>query len=159
MLRARHDAVGRGADEVVQSVRPQCVDVFRVRDKVHDLPLLVAHVDDSDPARAVILVRRRHTQPQFTDVANLHCVLMHPRWGEEGRKDAPFPPLSDGQVMVVGESVTITGLIFLEDTLSMGTPDVSCFGSSEAPLAPSMGGRVFGGEREDKDVSERFGFV
>lgn len=40
--------------------------------------------------------------------------------------------------MAVGESVTMTGLIFLDDTLSMGTPLVSWGGSSKPLVSAAM---------------------
>lgn len=51
------------------------------------------------------------------------------------RLDVPLPPFILGQVMVVGESCTMTGLIFLLDTLSMGTPAASSGGRAGVAMA------------------------
>jgi hypothetical protein len=51
--------------------------------------------------------------------------------------------------MAVAERVTMTGLIFLDETLSMGTPLVSCGGSSWLPVSTAM---VVAERREVSDV-------
>lgn len=158
---ARHHTVAGHSDEIAQCPHPELVHVIGMCDEVHDLPLLIPHVDDGDPAGAVILVCWGLAESKLADGLDVDCGGVskweqscgngspqlevhddswHPNntpdlRGRLGGQDSPFPPLSDGHVMVLALRVTITFLIFLLDTLRMGTPE-----ANNAGIATSAAG-------------------